>query len=658
VYTVVTAIAESAAKIEFDVQRNDESVTNHDFLKLMRRPNPNASQFQFLEMHFTFMNLMGESYWYIVRGNKTLKPKEIYLIRPDCMEVVLDKDGEVSGYVLTKPGGVKVPFDKEEILHHKLPNPYDPNYGLGPVQAAKIYIQTEDYAADWTRNSMYNSGRPSGIVTIKGTITEEQFASVKRQFKEQYSGTANAGKTLMIKGTDGIEFQKIGMELQEVALKELKEMTRDDIMMMFRVSKTMLGISEGVTLNNARESREMFRENITVPQWDRLTDHLAAFLLPLWGDQFTLEYKNTVYKTVDQELAEDIASVDKWETKNEIRLKRDLEPIPGGDILYQPINMVPMLEDPIGAAEDKAAADQAAADQAAQTAADNAAAAANQGDTQSNDTPPADMPPADMPPDTSGKSVKKKEVRQLQIDVFKKMLFDTQNVWEKKYLRFFIGEFNTQLKQILGKNKKDTLHNWYFDVDASQQRIMGTLLPMGQELMKAAALYALEVANDTATQFSITEEIQRYVHERIDKMARATNDDTIASITDTIGEGISQGESVDQLRKRIQVVYEEATNVRAERIARTESLAASNEGTLEAYRQSPLVNAKEWSAEADACEFCNSFDGIVIGLDEDFAKLGQGITGNEGGRLGTNYENVEHPPLHPNCRCALLPVAG
>lgn len=104
-------------------------------------------------------------------------------------------------------------------------------------------------------------------------------------------------------------------------------------------------------------------------------------------------------------------------------------------------------------------------------------------------------------------------------------------------------------------------------------------------------------------------------------------------------------------------MYDIADKVRAERIARTETLAASNAGANEAYRQSPLVKAKEWSTESDACEFCQSLDGKIVGLEEDFAKLGQDIEGENENKLRVDYEDIGFPPAHPNCKCAILPVA-
>lgn len=51
------------------------------------------------------------------------------------------------------------------------------------------------------------------------------------------------------------------------------------------------------------------------------------------------------------------------------------------------------------------------------------------------------------------------------------------------------------------------------------------------------------------------------------------------------------------------------------------------------------------------CESCLAMDGEIVDVEEDyFAK------GEEWGGLSFDYENVSHPPLHPSCRCCIVPI--
>ncbi|GAJ12411.1 unnamed protein product, partial [marine sediment metagenome] len=107
-----------------------------------------------------------------------------------------------------------------------------------------------------------------------------------------------------------------------------------------------------------------------------------------------------------------------------------------------------------------------------------------------------------------------------------------------------------------------------------------------------------------------------------------------------LAEGVSRGEKIPSLASRVSSVYDEAKGYRAVRIARTETIAASNQGALQAYDQSGVVEKKEWYCAIDerTCEECSAMHGEVVKLHDNFS----------GG--------VDAPPLHPDCRCTILPV--
>ena len=53
----------------------------------------------------------------------------------------------------------------------------------------------------------------------------------------------------------------------------------------------------------------------------------------------------------------------------------------------------------------------------------------------------------------------------------------------------------------------------------------------------------------------------------------------------------------------------------------------------------------------NACEICLELEGKTVDLGEAFADKGDEVAG-----LKIEYETVEHPPIHNNCRCILAPV--
>ena len=56
------------------------------------------------------------------------------------------------------------------------------------------------------------------------------------------------------------------------------------------------------------------------------------------------------------------------------------------------------------------------------------------------------------------------------------------------------------------------------------------------------------------------------------------------------------------------------------------------------------------------CQWCAPMDGKIVGLSDDYFRMGDRFTGDEGGVLKMDYNEINHPPLHPQCRCSIIPV--
>ena len=104
-----------------------------------------------------------------------------------------------------------------------------------------------------------------------------------------------------------------------------------------------------------------------------------------------------------------------------------------------------------------------------------------------------------------------------------------------------------------------------------------------------------------------------------------------------VATAMEEGQSNDVLAAKLAENYA-FSDERAMTIARTETAKADTQGAIAGYKVSGAVDQKEWLAAHDCCDICQEMGGEIVGLDETFS-------GDAGG-----------PPLHPNCRCAILPV--
>jgi HK97 family phage portal protein len=637
VYRIVSAISQDFAKTEYKLLRKVgkkyTELETHEFINILENPNSLQSGFQFRELHSVYMELAGESFWFKAGGKGTGKPKEFYLIRPDLMDVEINNDniGSIKRYILTKLDSTKQYFEPQEIIHHKLPNPINPYRGFGVIEAAMTYLQTEKYASDWTKNSIFNSGRPSGIINLKGKINDDQFKQLQGRFRQEYTGTGNTGKTLILKGFDGIDWQKLGMDLEGIDLQKVKDLTREDIMFMFGASNTIMGITDDVNRANSREMRGVWMENIIKPKIDRFVNQLQYSVIKVYyGEQYKLTYQDPNPETIEDRLTEWEKGVDKWLTKNEIRRERneiigsELPDVEGGDEIWQALMLSPMSkkkEEP------------------------------KEPEKEPEKKPEKPKEPEEEKEKTiveieKPKEKKKELTRKEKGELFRVALYDQQEQWLSKYQEKVNEVFNLQRKEILEKNKKG-IAEWAFDKILYAETWRGNLYPLVVSLMVSQAAQAFDFEG-VQGELEITPALEKAIYSRLERTFGDVDDDTLMSINEEITEAMKQGESLGKMRKRIEAIFDEATTTRAERIARTETIYDSNFAAVEAYKQMPTVSGKEWLANPGACEICQAIDGKITGLNTNFLNIGESIEGVEGGILVADYENIAFPPMHPN----------
>lgn len=148
-------------------------------------------------------------------------------------------------------------------------------------------------------------------------------------------------------------------------------------------------------------------------------------------------------------------------------------------------------------------------------------------------------------------------------------------------------------------------------------------------------------------------------------LATSVNRYTAVRVRDLLGDGIQSGETIPQLAERVREWAGEkgdaqrATRSRALMIARTEANRAARKAEVEAWHSTGLVEAKTWLLAPDPCEFCEAaaaqFGQKGVGVNEPFYARGTVLTGADGSEMTLDYEAIDGPPLHPNCRCSLQP---
>ena len=626
VYTLVNAIAEDFAKYEpifwkQDNRSGKKTQYIHPFAKVLENPNPSLSKFDLLVATASFLELTGDAFWYYAVGERSRQPKEIYLMRPDRVEVVVDGDtGEVMGYKFRNDDGTKIPLEVDEVEHIKTFNPLNQYRGMGTLEAAILYVEIENDTSEFQRNFMKNQATPSGVLTISGKIEKEAFNKLKTQWKEKQAGLANVGKTLFIREADA-KFTKVGLGLDELDLKALKELSEGKLFKMFRVPKIILGDTDqnGLGRANAETADYIFAKRTIDPKQTRLDDAIQKTLKRNYKDE------NSVVGHVSQipedraaQLNEDDKLTGRVYTINEVRERKGLPRVDGGDDLYVSFNQVPV----------------------------------NQANTGN---------------DNGSKSVKKRVIRlAASKDAAEETFFRQLNKIDNRAYKDSKKEFNgllsaqeaaviDKLKAYAGKGITRAYEEVMPDANEETDKAVELILPL--------LLLALQQGGEAALAFlgvdeplNVSPATQRALEDRLRRALKENTNATIAKLNKTISEGIANGETFEELKKRVNAVYEKATGYRSDTLTDDQAHKSVNKGLQEAYRQAG-IKQKLWRAlGSNPCQFCRAMNGEVIEVDAPFVPKGSSIIGEDGGEYINDYDDIENANAHPNCHCWLFPV--
>jgi HK97 family phage portal protein len=295
VYRAVRLIAESVGALDFVLYESGAELNRHPLSDLIKRPNPRQDGASLLEAVSAHLLLAGNAYIEAVgiADEVGTTVRELYALRPDRMKVVPGSDGWPRAFDYTVSGAT-VRFDQQAaqppILHLTLFNPLDDYYGFSPMEAAAVAVDTHNAAAKWNKALLDNAARPSGALVYDGpdglTLSDQQFERLKKELSEQYQGTGNAGRPMVLEG--GLDWKSMSLSPKDMDFMEAKHAAAREIALAFGVPPMLLAIPGDNTYSNYREANRVFWRQSVLPLAQRIAGALTQWLAPSFGDRLTL----------------------------------------------------------------------------------------------------------------------------------------------------------------------------------------------------------------------------------------------------------------------------------------------------------------------------------------------------------------------------------
>lgn len=292
----------SSVKLKLKNRYTGEILQEHPLMKLLNRPNCCSNINDFFKALYSYKILSGNAYILAKFDNDDLEkckePTALFLLRPDRVSILTDNKMIPVAYKYVADKIEKFYYvdsvnGSSEILHIKNFHPLDDWYGMSEVEPAGYSIDQHNEASKWNQAMLQNGARPSGALIVKteandGFLTDEQFDRLKSQLDEEYSGSINAGKPLLLEG--GLEWKEMSLSPKDMDFLEIKYSTAREIALSFGVPSQLLGIPGDNTYSNFAEARLFLWEQTILPMIDNVLSNLNSWLCPMYGDDLELFY--------------------------------------------------------------------------------------------------------------------------------------------------------------------------------------------------------------------------------------------------------------------------------------------------------------------------------------------------------------------------------
>lgn len=338
VHRAVKLVAEGAASLTWLAHVEEQEHARHPLLALLAAPNPRQDGAALMEALYTHLLLSGNAYLEAVAIGGEVR--ELHALRPDRMRVVPGADGWPEAYDYTVAGR-SVRFAQGDsvvppILHLTLTNPLDDHYGLSPLEAAAIALDTHNAAARWNKALLDNAARPSGALIYAGpagnALSESQFERLKEELEGSYQGSVNAGRPLLLEG--GLDWKAMSLTPKDMDFLEARNAAAREIALAFGVPPMLLGIPGDNTYSNYQEASRTFWRQTVLPLATRTGAALAQWLAPMHGAvALSVDTDRVEALSGDRAAAWQRLAAADFLTLNEKREALGYSPVEGGDRL-------------------------------------------------------------------------------------------------------------------------------------------------------------------------------------------------------------------------------------------------------------------------------------------------------------------------------------
>ncbi len=618
---------------------------DHPAEALLTQPNPFHSQLEIVTHIIQCLTCTGDAY-FLKEKEKSVEYNRLWPVPPWMMKMLFNKTtGRPAGY-LYDPTKMKIPYKLEDVFHIRWYHMSSPFTGSSPIKPAMPHLNNKDKAVKYNAKFFENGASPELVFIDKSGMVDmppEQQDQFLKSWDARNKGTDNAHKRAVM--PPGIEPMVIGSSLKDMLFGDMQKLDREQVYGFLQIPPSEAGIYEFANYANALVQKKTFWENNLIPKKRMIETYVNRQLIwPQWGNEYRMVLDTSDVAALQEDRQIQATSATMLYNGgvimlNEARRRVGEEPIPDGDI-FKPAPINPFgLFDSSGDSGDGG----------------KGFYVHNSLGTKASTSPSP------------------REAKWLLFD-------EKARREEPEYIKTINRYFNNQMSRVLAALRQSsanglTFDSWmckahyyfgskdnppeklpddvrrFFDITDENAALEAMMQPLiKQTIGNAGSSFFREYGINL--DFNVNNDQVKTLINSLNNRIKLMNDTSYDYLRAMLNEAYDEGWPLSKLEKEIRLQYQNwtqgsvATEARASMIARTETAAAVNGGTLIGYKQGG-IEQKEWLASIDSAtrDSHASLNGTRVGITERFSN-GLDFPGDPSGPAG----EVIH------CRCTMLPV--
>ena len=613
----VSTVATRIGSLPWHLMNGDKVVEGKS--AVLTRPSPNQTGTEFVERIIAWELLQGTGMVYVevpaIKGLTVL----------DADMILIDKGGNIN----YREPGLNGQYSDRQLLKSNIV--LFPNFsitgqlGLSELRPILDTANMDEGAKQVWNSQMSSGGALAGLMTTDFKLTGPELMAAKKAWEEKYSGIQKAGGIGWLSA--GYHFEKLGISAADLKLLEVSKVTREEIGAAFGVPGVFLNDTQSVDYSNAQTQERILYSNTIIPKADRLADRITTFLLPLLpglkGLTFKFDYSGIEClqaNRLERAQSDEIEFRSGKLTINEARIRDGLKKVAWGDVFWCSAMLVPISTSDLPEPPPPVA-------------------------------PPATTEPVVPPEGDSVPVAEPKGIKALHSPEARKLIakaFIAKTApQEKKFAQATMKAFNKQAKVV---------ESWVADgAKAVATKPLRALLDDSDFVDNWHSLFVafgMQSAEEVAARYSMAvpdgSAILKWIRAQESKQSKLVNQTTADEISQILADARANGASIPDMVKATKGYFDNIA-YRAERVARTNVIAANNAAAQDVYTENG-VKQHEWLSTNDSRvrDDHAEADGQVVGVDEPFNVGGESLM-YPGDPAGSADETI-------NCRCTILPV--